>query len=443
MNIVRENRDNQTALLKVTVGEADYREAVDKKLKEVRKKANIPGFRPGMVPMGIINKMYGKSTIAETAYKMASDGCFEYLEKEKIDYMGDVLPSDEQGAFDFDNNTEHEFVFEIGLAPAVNLDLSDKDKVTRYKIKISDQMREDYRTNFMRRYGRLVDVEKVEKDEAVTCKLDNGDIQVEEGYVGLISMSDEERKPYIGKKVGDEMIVNINDLYKTPSQRASVLGVKEKDLADVAPEFKLTITKIRKFAEPELDEEFFKTAFPDGTVKDAAGLDRYIEEQITKELDRESDFVFTAEVRKYLVDKASLTLPEEFLKKWLFTINEGKFTMEEIEKDFASFAAMMKWNLVQKYFVNKLELKVGDDDMLNEAKALAAAQFAQYGMMNVADDTLTNYANSILGNKQEANKILEKLFERKVIDAVAPLMKVASKSVTPEELGKVFEKLND
>ena len=254
MNIIKEARENQTAIIKITVSEADYAAEVDKKLREYKRKANIPGFRPGMVPMGIINKMYRKGVVAETAYKMASDNCFSYIEKEGIDYMGDVMPSDEQGAFDFDNNTDHEFIFEVGLAPVVDLELTEKDKVTRYKIKVDEEMREGYRSQFLRTYGRLVDVDVVEKDEAVMCTLDNGDIKTEDAYVGLISMSDEDRKPYIGKKVGDQMVVNVNELYKSEQQRASVLGLKENELASINPEFNLNITKIRKYADPEMND---------------------------------------------------------------------------------------------------------------------------------------------------------------------------------------------
>ena len=441
MNITRENREGQTALLRVDLTEADYAAEVDKKLKEFRRKANIPGFRPGMAPAGMVNKLYRKGTVAEVAYKAASDACFDYIEKEKIDYMGDVLPSDEQGSFDFDNNTEFEFVFELGLAPEVTLELSDKDKLTRYKIKVTDDMRSGFRTNFMRRYGQLVDVDAVTSDEAVTGKLENGEITSDDAYIGLISMSEDERKPYVGKKVGDELIVNVEELYKTPSQRASVLGVKEDELAGIAPEFKFTITRIRKFAEPELNEEFFKTAFPEGNVTDAAQLDKYIDSQIEAELDRESGYVFNVEMRNYLVDKAALTLPEEFLKRWLFTVNEGKFTMEDIEKDFPAFLNMMRWNLIQKHLSEKLGVKVGQEDMLAEAKSYAAQQFAQYGMMNVGDEVLANYAQSILGNKEEANKILDRLYEKKIIEAVTPLVKVSSKSVTADELNKIFDKL--
>ncbi|MBQ5670182.1 MAG: trigger factor [Tidjanibacter sp.] len=440
MNIIKEVRENQTAIIKITVAEADYTAEVDKKLREYKRKANIPGFRPGMVPMGIINKMYRKGVVAETAYKMASDSCFEYIEKEGIDYMGDVLPSDEQGAFDFDNNTEHEFIFELGLAPKVELELTEKDKVTRYKIKVDEEMRSGYRGQFLRTYGRLVDVDVVENDEAVMCTLDNGDIKSEDAYVGLISMSDEERKPFIGKKVGDQMIVNVNELYKSAQQRASVLGVKENELGDIKPEFNLTITKIRKYADPEMNEEFFKMAFPEGNVTSEEQFEKFIDEKIAAELQKESDYVFTNTLREYLVEKANLTLPEEFLKRWLLAINEGKFTMEEIEKDFAPFAEMMKWSAVQKHFAKTLNVEVKQEDMLNEAKAYAAAQFAQYGMMNVADEMLANYAQQILSNKEEANKLIEKVYEQKVIEAVTPLVKVSNKSVTIAELNKILSK---
>ena len=217
MNITRENREQGTSLLKVVVDTNDYGEAVDKQLREMKRKANIPGFRPGMVPMGIVKKMYGKGILAEQSYRTASNAVFEYLQKEKIDYLGDVIPSDEQGDFDFDNNTEFEFLFEIGEAPKIDMTLSaEKDKLTYNKIKVDKKMHEDYRSNYLRRYGRLVDVETVEKDEALNVTLDNGELRIEEAYVGLISMSEQERAPFIGKQVGYKTQVDINELYKKP-----------------------------------------------------------------------------------------------------------------------------------------------------------------------------------------------------------------------------------
>ncbi len=439
MNIVRENLEDGTTLLKATVGEADYNEAVDKALRTYKRKANVPGFRPGMVPMSIINKMYRKGVVAEEAYRTASKGCFDYIEKEKLTLVGDMIPSDKQQPLDFDNDTEYEFAFEVGIAPEINIALSKKDKVKKYAIAIEDKMRDGYRGNFTRRFGKLVDVDSVETEDALTVTLDQPEMKIEEAYVGLIGMSDAARKPFLGKKVGDTMEVDVNELYPNPAQRAAILQVKEPELEGINPKFTLTITKIRRFTEPELNEEFFKMAFPEGNVKTAEEFAQYIDAQILRDLKREADYLFTLDVRKLLLDKANLTLPAAFLKRWLYTINEGKFSMEEIEKDFDKFLDMMKWNLVQKHYVNELKLEVTPEEATEEAKAMAAQQFAYYGMSQVADDMLANYAKSILENKEESRKVYEKIFEQKVIDAVVPQITVSNATVTAEEFAKLAE----
>ncbi len=442
MKIVREQRDGGSSLVRVTVAEADYGEAVEKELRTYRRKANIPGFRPGMVPMGVIKKMYGKSVLAEQSYRTASNAVFEYLQKEKIDYLGDIIPSEEQGDFDFENNTEFEFVFEFGEAPAIELELSENDKMTYHRIEIDKKMHSDYRSNFLRGYGRLVDVDEVTSDEALSVTLDNGDMQVSDAYLGLISMSEEERKPFIGKKVGYKTDVNINELYKNPSQRAAILQVKEPELADIKPEFTLEITKIRKFAEPELNEEFFKMAFPAGNVTDEASLDKFIDERIDAELSRESDYLFTLQLRNYLIEKAGLKMPEAFLKRWLYTINEGKFTMEEIEKDFVQFLQMFTWNYLQKHFIQTDNLTVTKEEATAEAKALAAAQFAQYGMPSAPDDMLENYAKRILDDKNQSQKIYEKLFEVKVVAAVKSKITVTEKAISADDFAKMAREVH-
>ena len=438
MKIVKEQRDGGCSLVRVTVAEADYGETVEKELRTYRRKANIPGFRPGMVPMGIVKKMYGKSVLAEQSYRTASNAVFEYLQKEKIDYLGDIIPSEEQGDFDFDNNTEFEFVFEFGEAPEIKLELSDKDKLTYNRIKIDKKMHGDYRSNFLRGYGRLVDADEVTSDEALSVTLDNGDMQVADAYVGLISMSEEERKPFIGKKVGYKTEVNINELYKNPSQRAAIFQVKENELEGIKPEFTLEITKIRKFAEPELNEEFFKMAFPQGNVTDEASFDKFIDERIEAELSRESDYLFTLQLRDYLVKKAGLKMPEAFLKRWLYTINEGKFTMEDIEKDFDQFLKMFTWNYLQKHFIQTDKLTVSKEEATAEAKALAAAQF---GMPSAPDNMLEDYAKRILEDQNQSQKIYEKLFEVKVVEAVKSKIAVTEKAISADDFAKKAREL--
>ncbi len=439
MNIVRENLEDLTTLLKVTVGEADYNEAVDKALRTYKRKANIPGFRPGMVPMGIINKMYRKGVVAEESYRAASKACIDYIEKEKLTLVGDMIPSEKQQPLDFDNNTEYEFVFEVGIAPEIAIKLSKKDKITKYDIQVEDKMRDGYRSNFMNRYGKLVDVDSIEKEDALEVTLEQGEHKVEEAYVGLVGMNDEERAAFLGKKVGDTMDVDVTKLYKTPSQRAAALGVKENELEGMDPNYKLTVTRIRRFEAPEMNEEFFKMAFPDGDITTPEAFDAYINEQITRDLSRETEFLLHIDVRKFLLKKADLVMPEAFLKNWLYTINEGKFSMEEIEKDFAQFVDMMRWNLIQKHYINELKLEVTADEATEEAKKSAAAQFAYYGIPKVDDETLSNYANNILSNKEENRKIYEKLFENKVVNAVLDQITVNEQSVSAEDFGKLAQ----
>ena len=441
MNITREQREVGTSLLKVVVNEQDYGEAVEKMLREYKRKANIPGFRPGMVPMGVVRKMYGKGAVAEQAYKIASNSVFEYLQKEGIDYVGDVIPSEEQGDFDFENNTEHEFMFEIGEAPKMEIELSKDDKLTYNKIKIDEQIHEAYKDNYLRRFGRLVEVEEVKKDEALTVTLDNGDMRIEEAYVGLISMSDDERAPFIGKKVGDKMDVNVNELYKSTSQRAAILQVKEDELEGVNPQFSLEITQIRQFANPELNEEFFKMAFPAGNVTNEEQFEAFIDEQIESELKRECDFMFVNTVRNFVVEKAALTMPEEFLKRWLYVINEGKFSREEIEKDFAAFINMFTWNYLQKHFITEGDIKVTPEEAKAEAMSFAQMQFAQYGMPSAPADMLEGFAKQIMDNKEQLQKIYEKLFEEKVVEYLRGKIKVTEKAVSAEEFAKLAEEL--
>ena len=441
MNITREQREGGLSILKVVVGEADYGQAVEKQLRDYKRKANVPGFRPGMVPMGIVKKMYGKHVVAEQSYHLASTSVFEYLQKENIDYVGDIIPSEEQGEFDFENKTEFEFVFEIGEAPKIELELSAKDKITYNSIKVDEKMHNDYRSNYLRRYGRLVDVDKVEKDEALNVTLDNGDMRIEEAYVGLISMTEEERAPWIGKEVGYKTTVNINELYKKPEQRAAILSVKEDELESIKAEFELEITKIRRFSDPELNEEFFKMAFPAGNVNSEEELDKFIDEEITRELKRECDFMFVNQMRKFIIEKAGLQMPEEFLKRWLYVINEGKFSREEIEKDFPAFINMFTWNYLQKHFITEGELKVTPEEAKAEAISFAQMQFAQYGMPSAPADMLENFAKQIMDNKEQLQKIYEKLFEEKVVEYLRGKVKVTEKAISADEFAKLAQEL--
>lgn len=441
MKITTTEKADGAVLLKVEVAQADYSEAVEKTLRDYKRKANVPGFRPGMVPMGIVKKMYGKGVVAEESYRTASKAAFDYLDKNKIDYVGDVIPAEEQGAFDFENNVDHEFMFEYGPAPKFDVAFSAKDKLEYNTIKIDKKMHKNYLDNYLRRYGKLEDVKKVKAEEALTVTLDNGELHVDDAYIGLISMSEEERAPFIGKKVGDKMAVDINTLFKTPSTRAAQLKIKEDELESINPNFSLEINQIREFRNPELNEEFFKTAFPEGNVKDAAELDTFIDAEITRETKRECDYMFAQKVRNFTVEKAALKMPEAFLKRWLYTINEQKFTMEQIEKDFEPFLKMFTWNYIQRQIITAQQISVSSDEAMELAKELAAAQFAQYGLANPPQDMVENFAKNILENKEQSQHLYEKAYEDKVVAYVKSQIKVAEKAVSADDFAKMASEL--
>jgi trigger factor len=254
-------------------------------------------------------------------------------------------------------------------------------------------------------------------------------------------MSDEERAAFIGKKVGDKMDVNVNELYKSASQRAAIFQVKEDELEGINPQFSLEITQVRQFANPELNEEFFKMAFADGKVTNEEELDKYLDAEIETEMAREADYLFTIRVRNFLMEKIGLQMPEEFLKRWLYVINEGKFSHEEIEKDFAPFLKMFTWNYLQKQLITEGDLKVSQEEAKAEAMSFAQMQFAQYGMPSAPADMLENFAKQIMDNKEQLQKIYEKLYEEKVVEYLRGKVKVTEKAISADDFAKLAQEL--
>lgn len=441
MNITRESLESQVELIKVTVALEDYSESVEKKLKDYKKKSQIPGYRPGMVPMGVIKKMYGKGVTAEEAHRVAVTNIYKFIQENNIETVGEPMPSDKQVALDFDNSTEFEFAYEIGIAPAIEIDLSSLE-LKKYDVQPDQETFDAFKDNFVRRFGKLVDKEEVLLDEALSVNLDNEEMNIEDAYVGLISMSDEERAPFIGKKLGDKMEVNVNELYKTPSQRASILSVKEEELEGIDPNFTLTITRIRKFENPELNEEFFKEAFADESVKNEEEFNAFINSQIAENLSKESDAKMTIDAKKTVLEAADMSIPAEFLKNWLLAINEGKIDGETIEKEFPAFAEYVKWTAICNYYSAEANIEITADDIKNEAKELARMQFAYYGMANPEEEMLNNYADSIVANKDELRRIQESLMTKRCVDYIASKATIKDETISYDDFAALAQQFN-
>lgn len=439
MSVVKENLEKQVELLKVVLTPEEYGPVVDKQLKGYAKKANIPGFRVGHVPMSVIKKMYYKGLLAEESYRMASEQVFQFIQDNNIDTIAEPMPSGTQPDLDFETPTTLEFHFKVAVAPEININIADTT-LEKVSITADDNMKKDYRENYMRRYAQMKNVDEVVKDEAVMADFEQDGTTIEEVYIGLVSMEETDRKPFIGKKVGDTMTVNITTLFPDEERRAGALKMKAEEVKELKDTFNITIKEIKGLGYPELNEEFFKMAFPQGDVKNEADFDKMLDENLAKELEREAKFYFMTTTREKLMEMAGITLPEAFLREWIVAVNHEKFTDEQIDADFPQYLEIVRWGLIQKKFVKEADLKVTKEEIIDEAKNTARMQFAQYGLPNVEESMVERFAQQMLGNETEIRKINEALYETKVMDWFEANAKIKTKKVTVDQFKKLVEK---
>ena len=299
-----------------------------------------------------------------------------------------------------------------------------------YTITATAEAKEEMKNNLLRQYGELVDAEAAKEDDFIIADFRQGETAVEGAYVALRSVAEAVRPAFVGVKPGDELNVNVNEAFENENDRASMLKCSKEELAAMDPEWKMTVINVKTFAAAELCQATYDKIFGEGNVSDEAGFDAKIEERLKAEYASEADWRFQKDMKDYLLAKADLKLPEKFLKRWIFTINEGKFTMEEIEKEWDSFVADYKWQLIRDYLMEKLSVKVEQADLLASAKSFAAYQFAMYGMNNVPDEQLESFAKNILSQEKESRRIAEQVENEKTIAAARALVTLKKKKIS-------------
>jgi trigger factor len=435
MDITRENIDDLNALLKVKIVKADYAEKVENVLKDYRKKANIKGFRPGMVPIGVIRKMYGNAVKIDEINKTVSEKIHKYLTDEKINILGDPLPKkDEHENINFELQDDFSFTFELGLAPVFELGISKKNKVSAYNIAIDEKMKNDQAANYARRFGefRKADISE-EKDilkGRITAVDNEGNPRTEgatneESTLSVDIIKDDElKKLFIGKNINDSVDFDIKKAFPNENEIAGLLKKKKEEVKNVEGNFRFTITEITRFHPAEINQELFNRIYGEGVVNSEEEFMKKIEEEITSSLKHESDYRLMQDVKKLTVDKTDLSLPEDFLKRWLLRVNENT-TDEEIEKEFDSFRKDLKWQLIKN--------KVAKDEKVTRF------QFRQYGLFYATDEQISNYARETLKKKDDAKRIADKILEDKVFGLLKELVKIEDKNITVEEFNKLFE----
>ena len=449
MNVTKENIDDLNAVLKVKIEKADYEEKVETVLKDYRKKATIKGFRPGMVPIGLIKKMYGRAVQIDEINKVVTDNIQKYLTDEKLEILGDPLPKpDEQETIDFDTQEEFTFSFELGLTPQVDLKLSKKNKVNEYDIVIDAKMRKDYLENYTRRYGELRKADLTEEKDVIKGKIEAIDNEgnlipegpsVDDTSLGIDIIKDNKiKEDFIGKSVGDSIDFDIKKAYPNDTEIAGILHKKKEEVENLEGNFRFTVNDISRFYPAEVGQELFNKIFGEGVVNSEEEFMKKIEEEIKANLKRESDFKLMMDVKALAMEKTDFQLPEEFLKKWLLRVNE-KTTEEQIEKEFDSFRKDLKWQLIRNKVARDNEVKITEEELQKEAENITRYQFQQYGLFYATDEQIANYAKETLKREEDAKRIADKILEEKVLVFIKDMVKLESKDVTVEEFNKLFE----
>ncbi len=438
MKVTQKNVDDLTLTLTIGIDKNDYSDKRKKILSDYRRKADIKGFRKGMAPMSLIEKLHGRNALLDAVNGLISDGLNNHIRDNQINIIGEPLPNTtEQKEIDWETAEEFEFVFDVALAPKVDLKIDNSIKVPYYEVEISKEAKAEYRSNLLKQYGKLENTEVIENDDFVIVDLVQGDTRVEGTYVALRSVSEAAKAEFIGKKAGDSFDLDVNKAFENETDRAAMLKVKKEELEGMDPIFNVTIKEVKRFAEAVADKDLFDRLFGEGVVNNEEEFDAKIVERMKGEYAQESDYRFMLDARDTLIEKAAIKLPEEFLKRWLYTVNEGKFTMEEIEKDFHLFAQDFRWQMIRESVKKDQSIEVKREDLVNHAKKVAAYQFAMYGLPNVPEQQLNQYAESLLANEKEGRRIYEKVEDDLVLDYVRSVVTLESKPISIDELHKL------
>ena len=435
MKVEQVKINDLTYQLNVNIEKAEAQEKKKKALNEYRKKVEIKGFRKGMAPMSLVEKMHGIQALVETVNQMISDAINSHITENKLNILGEPLPNEEkQKEIDWENAESYEFVFDIALAPKVEFTLSKDDKIVSYNVAVSEEAKKAYKSNMLKQFGKLENTESVKEEDFIIADLEQGENKVEGTYITLRQMAQEAKGQFLGKKPGESFEVNVHETFVNETDRAALLKVKKEELASVEPMWKVTIKEVKTFVEAEQTQEIYDRMFGEGVVTDEAGFEAKVAERIALEYKQESDFRFVLDAREYLLNKTNIELPEEFMKRWLFTINEGKFTMEDIEKDFALFCKDFRWQMISQYIMREQKMEITREEVLAAAKQIAKYQFAMYGLNDVPEEQLNHYAESILANEKEGRRIVEKTEQDKVIGYVKSVVTLEEKEISIEDL---------
>ena len=447
MNISFEAPDKINGLMTITLETADYQPEVDKTLKDYRKRANIPGFRPGQAPMGMIKRQFGPSVKVETVNKLLGEKLYEYVRENKIQMLGEPLPSDKQEQIDFEGDQPLTFKFDIAVAPAFEVKLTEKDKVPYYNITVDDKLIDQQVEMYQNRAGQYEKVEQYDSKERDMLK---GDLR-EVGKEGGIELSDvvlmpqyikadDQKKLFDDCKLGDIITWNPRKAYPdNDAEVSSMLKIQKEEVKDHEGDFTFQVTEISRYVKAEVNQELFDQTFGKDAVKNEKEFRQKIADQISQQFKADSDYKFLQDVRAYVEKKVGkLEFPEALLKRVMMNNNKDKGA-DFVEKNFDASIKELGWHLMKEQLVAAQGIKVEDADLKDVAKEAARMQFAQYGMSNVPDEYLENYASEMLKKRENVDGLVDRAVDVKLTAALKNVVKLTEKDVTMEDFQKMLQ----
>ncbi len=433
MNVTKNQPDALNYQVTIEIAAADYAEPLRKRLNEYRRKADIKGFRRGMAPMGLIQRMYGDQALYESVNGMVANALDQFVSEEKIRVVGEPMPAEDQPQLSWEAGKDFTFKFDIAQTPELSFDVNKDDKVPYYDINITAAEKKLNREQLLQQYGSLQEGKKAGENDYIVADIENEGHKAEGVYVSISQVAEEARGAFIGKKAGDKFDLDVNAAFVNETDRAAMLKVDKAQLSSLNPLFTFTVVNVKTYVPAEENQETYDKIFGEGTVTTPEQFDEKIVERIKGQHEQEANYRFGTDVRKYFVEKAGLELPEAFLKRWLVYANEGKFTAEQVEKEFPAFIEDFKWQLVRGYIMQKFGLKVAHEDILNAAKSYVAYQYAMYGMAGVPQNIIDSSAENMLQDQNQYRRLEEQCEDNIAIAKVREEVTLQTKKISMEK----------
>ncbi|HQH19687.1 MAG TPA: trigger factor [Bacteroidales bacterium] len=450
MNITQEKIDDLNALLKVEVSTDDYQEKVEKTIKDHQKKMNIPGFRPGKVPTSVIKKMYGKSIMLDEINKIVIDSMYDYLRQNNIDILGNPLPNKEKSSqIDWDNQTNFEFFYDLGLSPNIELKPLEELETKLYEISVNDEVVEKYLTEVRRRYGKFTNPEDVTDGDLIYCEfteldekgnIKDGGINYKSSIALELIKNKTAKKKFIGLKKEQEIDIDIVKTFDNNKEVSLMLNIEESKVAELKDLFKIKVLSINRVELAPLDKELFDKVYKNDTIETEEQLRERIKKDATLSFNSESEKLFVNEIVELLIKQTKITLPDTFLKRWLLETNNEKFTEEQIEKEYSIYADSLKWQLIENKILKDNEITVTQEDVKNHIKDYFRSSLPSMDEANpFPEDKLDSLADRLFENKEETKRIYDKIYDDRLKELFKNKLKVKKEQISYEEFVKLAE----